>query len=107
MIARIRATPGSTSKRSRVLAVIGLISGLGVTSATTAGATDNRGRFTRPAGLEGDNHSHGPATCTGTPDAPGLLAGVYPSNVVITGVCLVNGGPATINGDLILAAVRV
>ena len=36
-------------------------------------------------------------------DAPGLLAGTYPSNVLVSGVCNVNGGPATVLGDLVIA----
>ena len=46
---------------------------------------------------------HTSATCTGTLDAPGVLAGTYRGNVVVTGVCQVNGGAAVIKGDLILA----
>jgi hypothetical protein len=46
-------------------------------------------------------HQHN--TCTGTLTAPGVLAGTFRGNVVITGVCAVNGGAAVIKGDLILA----
>ena len=42
-------------------------------------------------------------TCTGTLTAPGVLAGTFRGNVVVTGVCAVNGGAAVIKGDLILA----
>jgi hypothetical protein len=42
-------------------------------------------------------------TCTGTLKAPGVLAGTFRGNVVIKGVCAVNGGAAVIKGDLILA----
>jgi hypothetical protein len=42
-------------------------------------------------------------TCTGTLTAPGVLAGTFRGDVVITGVCAVNGGAAVIKGDLILA----
>jgi hypothetical protein len=46
---------------------------------------------------------HQPSTCTGTFNAPGVLAGKYKGDVVVTGVCVVNGGAAVIKGDLILA----
>jgi hypothetical protein len=42
-------------------------------------------------------------TCTGTLTAPGVLAGTFRGDVVITGVCAVSGGAAVIKGDLILA----
>ena len=42
-------------------------------------------------------------TCTGTLTAPGVLAGTFRGNVVIKGVCAVNGGAAVIKGNLILA----
>lgn len=41
--------------------------------------------------------------CTGTLTAPGVLAGTYRGDVVVIGVCAVNGGAAVIKGDLILA----
>ena len=46
-------------------------------------------------------HQHN--TCTGTLNKPGVLAGTFRGNVVIKGVCAVNGGAAVIKGDLILA----
>lgn len=42
------------------------------------------------------------AVCSGTLAAPGVLAGNY-GNVVIEGVCAVNGGAAVVNGNLTLA----
>jgi hypothetical protein len=48
------------------------------------------------------HHGHS-NTCTGTLTAPGVLAGTFHGNVVITGVCAVNGGAAVIQGSLILA----
>jgi hypothetical protein len=48
-------------------------------------------------------HWHQHNTCTGTLTAPGVLAGTFHGNVVIKGVCAVNGGAAVIKGDLILA----
>ncbi len=53
-----------------------------------------------PAGADpGGNHHHG-AQCTGTPTAPGTLVGTYNSDVVVTGVCVVDAGPASVRGDL-------
>lgn len=46
-------------------------------------------------------HQHN--TCTGTLTAPGVLAGTFRGNVVIKGVCAVNGGAVVIKGNLILA----
>jgi hypothetical protein len=54
------------------------------------------------AGAAQSDH-HQPNTCTGTFKAPGVLAGKYKGNVVVTGVCAVNGGAAVVKGDLILA----
>lgn len=92
----------------RVMAAVGLVSALALSGATPASASghgsrfpeDHRGQFPDE---HGENHSHETATCTGTSGAPGLLAGTYHSNVVVTGVCAVNGGRATIYGDLVLA----
>jgi hypothetical protein len=50
-----------------------------------------------------ETHHRPPNTCTGTLAAPGVLAGTYRGDVVVTGVCQVNGGAAVIKGDLILA----
>lgn len=54
------------------------------------------------AGATEAHHQHS-NTCTGTLAAPGVLAGTYRGDVVVTGVCAVNGGAAVIKGDLILA----
>ena len=48
-------------------------------------------------------HHRNPNTCTGTLASPGVLAGKYRGDVVITGVCNVNGGAAVIKGNVILA----
>lgn len=45
----------------------------------------------------------GPRVCSGTFASPGVLAGTYWSNVVVRGACAVNGGPARIQGDLIVS----
>ncbi len=42
-------------------------------------------------------------TCSGTTGSPGVLAGFYAGNVVVTGVCDVDGGAALITGNLTLA----
>lgn len=48
-------------------------------------------------------HRSRAAVCTGTFDSPGVLVGTYRSNVVVDGVCFVNGGAATILGDLTIS----
>jgi len=45
-----------------------------------------------------------PATCSGTLKAPGILAGTYLGNVVVSGVCFVSSGPAIVEGNLTVAA---
>ncbi len=44
-----------------------------------------------------------PRICSGTPTAPGVLAGTYAANVIIEGACEVNGGPAIVRGNLTVA----
>jgi hypothetical protein len=44
-----------------------------------------------------------PVTCSGTFESPGLLVGTYTSNVTVDGVCVVNAGPALVEGNLTLA----
>jgi hypothetical protein len=48
------------------------------------------------------NASVGSTTCTGTLGSPGTLSGVYSSNVTVNGVCQVDAGPATLQGNLTL-----
>jgi hypothetical protein len=43
------------------------------------------------------------SVCTGTPEAPGVLAGAYSTNVVVAGACVVDAGPALVRGDLTIA----
>ncbi len=43
-----------------------------------------------------------PHTCLGTSKSPGVLAGSYPSGVLVKGVCGVNAGPAHVFGTLTL-----
>jgi hypothetical protein len=55
------------------------------------------------AAAAAEAHHGQSSTCTGTLTAPGVLAGTFRGNVVIKGVCAVNGAAALIKGDLILA----
>lgn len=73
----------------RITAITSLVLGTVVLGAGAAGAAQ-----------AGGHHS---STCTGTFSAPGVLAGNYKGDVVVTGVCAVNGGAAVVKGDLILA----
>jgi hypothetical protein len=41
----------------------------------------------------------GPHVCSGSPTAPGVLAGSFGS-VQVVGICFVNGGPAVVHGNL-------
>ena len=50
-----------------------------------------------------ETHHQQRNTCSGTVASPGVLAGIHRGNVVVTGVCAVNGGAAVIKGNLILA----
>jgi hypothetical protein len=38
--------------------------------------------------------------CTGTPEAPGVLAGRHTGNVIVEGECVVNAGAAVVDGSL-------
>jgi hypothetical protein len=72
----------------RLAVIVALVLGAVVVGANAAGAAE--------AG-------HHPSVCTGTLAKPGVLAGIYHGDVVVVGVCAVNGGAAVIKGDLILA----
>ena len=76
-------------KTLRIAAITSLVLGTVVLGAGAAEAAQAGG--------------HQPSTCTGTFKSPGVLAGKYKGDVVVTGVCAVNGGAAVIKGDLILA----
>jgi hypothetical protein len=91
------------SRILRAMAAAALASVFVLSGATAAGASEHRGRFPVDRHEHGDNHFHGTSTCTGTPEAPGLLAGTYRSNVVVTGVCVVDGGAAKVRGNLVIA----
>jgi hypothetical protein len=73
----------------RLASVTSLALALAVMGASAAGAAET--------------HHQQHRTCTGTLTAPGVLAGTFRGNVVIKGVCAVNGGAAVIKGNLILA----
>jgi hypothetical protein len=45
----------------------------------------------------GEDHAH---VCSGTPMAPGVLAGHFEHGVIVKGACEVNGGYAVVDGDL-------
>ena len=76
-------------KLLRLAAVTSLALAVAVMGAEAAGAAET--------------HHGQPNTCTGTLAKPGVLAGTFRGDVVVTGVCVVNGGAAVIKGDLILA----
>jgi len=80
------------NRLTRPLLVSGLTIGLLAMSAGSALAGgDERSGYGPPPGRH---------TCTGTPEAPGVLAGVYWGNVSVEGSCVVNSGEAVIHGDL-------
>ena len=66
---------------SVLLSAVGLA--LGILGASASGAGADR-----------------PSICSGTFASPGVLVGTYTSNVTVEGACLVNGGPAVIDGNL-------
>jgi len=82
----------------RVALVVGLLGGFGVAAALPAGSLTLPGTSVNfnPLGPG----TPGPAICTGTDAAPGQLAGIYPSGVVVWGTCWVNGGLAQVEGNL-------
>jgi hypothetical protein len=47
-----------------------------------------------------------PYTCSGSPDAPGVLSGTYATNVFVNGVC-VTDGTTTVTGNLMLQSGSV
>ncbi len=79
--------------RSRLPLASGLALSLLVVSASPAAASRSGGELS----------GYGPPgtyTCIGTPEAPGVLAGVYFGDVSIEGTCVVNAGRAVVHGDL-------
>ena len=75
----------------RWAAVCCLLAVIGSATAGPAGATTGP-----PAGTR--------TTCTGNQDAPGTLSGTYPSGVVVSGYCKVDGGAAVVDGTLTVAS---
>jgi hypothetical protein len=75
----------------RTACAVGLLGGLGVS-------------LSAPAGAAGAGAAGATPTCTGSPAAPGVLAGTYPSGVVVSGYCDVDGGPTVVDGNLTIAA---
>jgi hypothetical protein len=73
----------------RLPAVTSLALALAVMGVSAAGAAET--------------HHQQRSTCTGTLTAPGVLAGKFRGDLVVRGVCAVNGGAAVIKGNLILA----
>ena len=45
--------------------------------------------------------------CSGTPTAPGTLTGTITGDVVVSGVCQVNGGAATVDGSITVSSGSV
>jgi hypothetical protein len=84
-----------------------LVLGLMAVNSAFAGASGPSGRtLDRMHGQSsGRFHDRRPSrtqVCTGTPEAPGTLAGVYFGNVFVEGVCAVNAGQARVFGNLIV-----
>ncbi len=71
-----------------LIAIVLTVGTLGLLGAGTASAA--------PAGGGG-----GPFTCSGTPRSPGVLAGRF-SSVVVAGTCVVNAGPASVRGNVVV-----
>jgi hypothetical protein len=76
-----------------------LLSLLGSSGLVLATMTAGQGSANASASLAAGG---GTQTCTGTITSPGTLAGTY-GNVLITGACVVDAGPADITGNLTLA----
>jgi hypothetical protein len=74
------------SSTSRILGIIG-VAGLIVAAV--------------PGIAEAAPHDGGNFTCTGSLSSPGTLAGNY-ANVYVAGVCLVDAGNVTVNGNLMV-----
>jgi hypothetical protein len=70
--------------------------------ATTAAGLAACGLTLCAAALDASPALASTAICTGTPEAPGTLAGSYANDVVVEGECAVTHGPATVAGNLTL-----
>jgi hypothetical protein len=92
---------GMSRMLSRLLVAGGLAVSVVALSAGTATAGGPPGHL--GGWLHGRSSHRQPArtrTCTGTPEAPGVLAGVYVGDVTIEGICEVNAGQARVLGNL-------
>ena len=94
-----------------IMAIVGLIAASAIPAAADSGTHRSSGAEHGFGGDQfhfghfhfGHGHISHTATCSGTIDTPGVLAGNYFSNVVVKGVCFVNGGSAKVFGDLTVA----
>jgi hypothetical protein len=82
------------SKIFKTAVTMAMIGGMALVMSASAGAEPKMGHDHM-----GEGHSDRTLTCTGTFASPGVLAGWY-GNVVVNGVCTVNGGPTVVFGDL-------
>jgi hypothetical protein len=73
-----------------------MVAGLRLRGLATAAALLGGAGFAAPATALATGGTH---VCTGTPTAPGVLAGSF-DNVSVTGVCFVNSGPALVHGNV-------
>ncbi len=84
-----------------LLALTGLLLGAGASVAVAAASHGRTARRRAQPRAQRRAHASGaPSTCTGTFEAPGVLAGVYAGSVSVEGVCDVDGGPAKVTGNL-------
>jgi hypothetical protein len=79
---------------SRLLLACGFALSLSGMSASSALAGGSAGPLTGYGSPPRSN------TCAGTPEEPGVLAGVYFGHVTVEGSCLVDGGEAVVHGEL-------
>jgi hypothetical protein len=91
-----------SSRFAKSLIAIGMATGIGLAFAAPSGAATPGGGSSRtlinpPAG------GSRTATCAGTLRSPGVLAGTYQHGVVVSGYCVVDGGPAIVFGNLTVA----
>ena len=55
-----------------------------------------------PGPALGASHAVHAATCSGTPASPGIIGGSYPHDLRVKGTCDVDGGRATVHGELVV-----
>jgi len=78
-----------------------MLAGVGVLAGTSVGIGLLAG-LTSPAGAT-STVSEAPVICSGTDSAPGQLAGIINSHVVVSGNCWVNAGVTAVIGDVTIA----